>query len=516
MENRRRHLVLNTLLVAASFGLAAAAGLLRNVIIARQFGIGAQLDAYYAAFKLPDFLFTIVAGGSLATAFVPIFAGLLAGGDRQAAWKLASAVTNLVAIAVSVLALLAGLLAPWLVRVLVAPGFDAPAQVETAAVMRLVLVSTLIFGVSAVQTSILHSFKHFLLPALAPAVYPLGIAAAAWWLAPRWGVRGLAAGAIIGAALHLAIKMPALLRFGFRWWPVLDVRSPAVRKVALLMGPRILDLTVFHLTVLATSNIASRISSGSVSALEWGWDAMQLPETIIGTAFGLVALPTLSDLAARGDIAGLKSTLGETLRAVLTLTVPAALGLILLGRPLLQLLYQRGAFDAGATEAVYAALRFYALGLVGHSCLELAARAFFAQQDTVTPLLIAAGAAVLHISLGLVLKTALGHGGLALADSAAISVEVLVLLLGLRRRWQGIEGWQTLQSLLRVLAATLAMGIVVCGALWLGERAGLSAFLLVAAGAAAGGLTYLVAAWALRVEGLRWTLHALVRQAKRG
>lgn len=514
MEIRRRHLVLNTLLVAASFGLAAAAGLLRNAIIARQFGIGAQLDAYYAAFKLPDFLFTIVAGGSLATAFVPIFAGLLAGGDRQAAWRLASAVTNLVAIAVSILALLAGLLAPWLVHTLVAPGFDAPAQVETVAVMRLVLISTLIFGISAVQTSILHSFKHFFLPALAPVVYPLGIAAAAWWLAPRWGVRGLAVGAVIGAALHLAIKVPALMRFGFRWWPVLELRSPAVRKVALLMGPRILDLGVFHLTVLATLNIASRIGPGSVSALEWGWDAMQLPETIIGTAFGLVALPTLSDLAARGDIEGLRGTLGETLRAVLALTVPSALGLILLGRPLLQLLYQRGAFDAGATDAVYVALRFYALGLVGHACLELAARAFFAQQDTVTPLLIAAGSAGLNIALGLVLRGVMGHGGLALANSIAISIEVLVLLLILRRRWKGIEGQQTFQSLLCVLAATLAMGIVIYGAIWFGEQSGLGAFALVATGAAAGGLTYLWVAAALRVEGLHWALYALTKSVK--
>ncbi|MBN1936584.1 MAG: murein biosynthesis integral membrane protein MurJ [Anaerolineae bacterium] len=510
MENRR-HLVLNTLLVAASFGLAAAAGLLRNAIIARQFGIGAQLDAYYAAFKLPDFLFTIVAGGSLATAFIPVFAGLLASGGRQAAWKLSSAVANLVIVLVGVLALLAGMLAPWLVRVLVAPGFDAQAQAETVTTMRLVLVSTLIFGISAVQTSILHGFKHFLFPALAPVVYPLGITAAAWWLAPHWGVRGLAVGAIIGAALHLAIKIPALLRFGFRWQPVLGLRSPAVRKVALLMGPRVLDLGIFHLTVLATSNLASRLGPGNVSALEWGWDAMQLPETIIGTAFGLVALPTLSDLAARGDINGLRGTLGETMRAVLALTVPATLGLILLGRPLLQLLYQRGAFDAAATEAVYVALRFYALGLVGHACLELAARAFFAQQDTVTPLLVAAGSAGFNIALGLALQGVMGHGGLALANSVAISVEVVALLLILRHRWKGVDGRQTLQSLLRILAATLVMGIVVYGVVWFGEQSGLGAFPLVIAGAAAGGLTYLLAALVLQVEGLRWVLQALNR-----
>jgi putative peptidoglycan lipid II flippase len=262
------------------------------------------------------------------------------------------------------------------------------------------------------------------------------------------------------------------------------------------------------LTLIATSNLASRLGPGSVSALEWGWDAMQLPETIIGTAFGLVALPTLSDLAARGDVDGLRSTLGETLRAVLALTVPAALGLILLGRPLLQILYQRGAFDAAATEAVYVAMRFYALGLVGHACLELAARAFFAQQDTVTPLLVAAASAGVNIVLGIVLRAPMGHGGLALANSLAISAEVIVLLLILRRRWRGVQGRQTFLALVRVLGATLAMGVVVYGVVRSGERSGLGPLLVTSIGAAAGGVVYLLVGLLLKVEGLRWALRA--------
>ena len=177
-------------------------------------------------------------------------------------------------------------------------------------------------------------------------------------------------------------------------------RDGTLRRVLTLMAPRILDLGVFQLTLLVTANLASRLDAGSLSALEWGWDFMQLPETVIGTAFGLVALPTLAELAARRDLGALRQTMSDTLRAILGLTIPAAAGLILLGRPLLQVLYQRGAFDAGATEAVFVAVRFYALGLVGHACLEVAARAFFAQQDTVTPLLIAAGSAAVNIAAG--------------------------------------------------------------------------------------------------------------------
>jgi putative peptidoglycan lipid II flippase len=500
---RQRHIALNTLMVGAAFALAAGAGLVRNVVIARIFGIGADLDAYYAAFKLPDLLFTIVAGGALATAFIPVFADFLAEGDNKGAWRLASAITNLVVLAVSVLAVLAALASPWLVHYLIAPGFDAAERAETVAVMRLVLISTLVFGISAVQSSVLHGYKHFLLPAIAPVLYPLGVTAGAIWLSPMWGVRGLAVGAVIGAFLHLAVKVPALIHFGFHWWPVLDFRTSAVRRVLVLMGPRVLDLGVFHLTLLATTNLASRLGPGSVSALEWGWDAMQLPETIIGTAFGLVAFPTMAELAARGDLPGLRSTLGETLRTVLTLALPAAFGLILLGRPLLELLYQRGAFDASATEAVYFALRFYALGLVGHTCLELAARAFFARKDTITPLLVATGSAAVNIGLAVLLMSPMGYGGLALANSLAVSAEVLVLLFILRRRLGGVEGRETLQALGRVALASLVMAGAVIGVLALQSQAGAGALGRVAAGGIAGVLAYIMAGLLLGVQPLQ-------------
>lgn len=484
--------------MAGCFALAAGTGLVRNIVIAQVFGIGQALDVYYAAFKLPDLLFTVVAGTALATAFIPVLADYVAAKDRAGAWRLASAVTNWVTLIISATALIVGIAAPWLTRTIIAPGFTPPQQAETAALMRLVLVSTLIFGVSAVLGSTLNGFKHFLLPALAAAVYPLGIVAGALWLAPQWGVRGLALGAVLGAVLHLAIKIPALIRYGFCWSPVLRTGDGALRRIALLMGPRVLDLGVFHLTFLATTNLASRLDAGSVSALEWGWDAMQLPETIIGTAFGLVVFPTLAELAARGDRNALRATLGESLRTVLALAVPAAFGLILLGRPLLALVYQRGAFDAAATEAVYIALRFYALGLTGHVCLELTARTFFAQKDTITPLLLAAASAGLNIALAWLLMGPLGHGGLALANSVAVTLEVLALLLILRGRLGGVEGRETLTTLARVIAASLIMSSLVMAVLRWGT--GTSPLAQVTIGGAIGAAAYLLAA---RLLGMR-------------
>lgn len=500
---RRRHLARNTLSVMVFFALAAGAALVRNVVIAQRFGVGADLDAYYASFRLPDLLFTVVAGGALATAFIPVFAELLAKGNALGAWRLAAAITNLVVLVVCGLVVVVGLLAPWLVQHLVAPGFDAAQQAETALLMRLVLISTLLFAISAVQGSVLHGFKHFLLPALAPVLYPLGIAAGALWLAPTWGVRGLAAGAVVGAFLHLVVKVPGLVHYGFRWWPVLELSNPVVRRVLVLVGPRVLDLGVFHLTMLATTNLASRLGAGSVSALEWGWHAMQLPETVIGTSLGLVAFPTMAELAARRDLDGLRRTLGETLRTVIALSAPASLALILLGRPLLELLYQRGAFDARATDAVYGALCCYALGLMGHASLELAARAFFARQDTVTPLLIASGSAALNIGLGVLLMTPLGHAGLALANSVAVSAEVLFLLLILRGRLRGVEGRQILRAFGKVLVATLLMGLAIGVGLAVSQHIGASALGTVLVAGTAGGLTYLGAAIQLRLAPLQ-------------
>ncbi len=504
-----RQIVRNTLLVAVAFGLAAIMALLRNIIIARQFGIGADLDAYYAAFKLPDLLFTVVAGGALATAFIPVFSDVLASQGRAAAWRLASDITNLVLLAVALFAGLAALLAPWLVHTLIAPGFNAAEQQETVEVMRVVLFSTLVFGISSVQGAVLNGFKHFLLPALAPVLYPVGIIFGALWLAPTYGVRGLAMGAILGAILHLSVKVPGLIYYGFRWRPVINLRSPDVRRVAVLMGPRILDLAVFHLTLLATTNLASRLQVGSVSALEWGWDAMQIPETLIGTAFGLVAFPTLAELAAHSDLPAFRRTFGETLRAILALSVPAALGLVLLGRPLLTILYQRGAFDAAATNAVYIALRFYAMGLIGHTCLELAARAFFAQQDTITPLLVATGSGVVNILLALGLMKPLGYGGLALANSLAVSAEVLVLLFILRRRYGGIEGRQILGALGRILLATIIMGIAMGGVVLAGQRFEMNDLWVVAGGAAVGVGVYVGSGLLLNLTILRQLQAAL-------
>jgi putative peptidoglycan lipid II flippase len=532
----QREINRNVMLVGAAFALAAATGLARNMVIARQFGIGADLDAYYAGFKLPDLLFTVVAGGALATAFIPLLVDFVTLGDRRGAWRFTAAVTNWAVLVTGALAAFAAVIAPWLIQTLIAPGFTPGMQAETTSVMRLVLISTVIFAISSVLGSALQGFKSFLWPALGPVLYPLGVIAGALWLAPTWGIRGLAAGAVLGSILHLGSKIPGLVRHGFRWQPSLRAEEPApgvqagravqadslpdegqsgrgpLGRLLLLIIPRVLDLGVFHLTLIVTTNLASRLGAGSVSALEWGWDAMQLPETIIGTAFGLVALPTLAEFGSQGNLVGLRRTLAESLRTVLSIATPAALALILLGRPLLQTLYQRGAFDAAATEAVYLPLSMFALGLPAHASLELAARAFFAQKDTVTPLLIAVGSAVANILLGILLMGRLGTGGLALANSLAVTGEVLVLLVVLRRRLGSVEGWQIAQILARVLLACLGMGAAMIAVLAWGRHMELTSWVLVPAAGVSGAVIYLLVGRLLGIREIDRFVGALARR----
>lgn len=445
----------------AAFAVDKVVGFVRQAVIARAFGVGADLDAYFAAFQLPDLIFTLISGGALATAFIPILSERLAHDDPAGGWRLTSAVINVVFVVVSLLSLLAALLAPLLVRAVIAPGFSPAEQQLTANLMRLVLLSTIIFSVSGIVMGVLNAHQHFLLPAVAPIFYNLGLIFGALALTSRWGTFGLVFGAIIGAAAHLLIQVPGLIRYGARYSPTLGLRNAHLWQVLRLMGPRVVALVIIKINFLVLFNLASRLGEGSVSALNFGWLLMQLPQTIIGTALGIVLFPTLSELAARGNIDGLRTTLSQALRIMVALSLPATVGLIALGVPLIQILFQRGEFDQAATLAVYGALRFWALALLGHAALEVVNRTFYAQKDTVTPLYAAAVAMVINLALALLLYRPLDAGGLALSNAVAVSGEVLLLLLIAHRRLAGVEAGRMAATLGRAILAAAVMSAAI-------------------------------------------------------
>ena len=460
-------------LVMALFVVSRVLGLVREMVISYQFGTSGDLDAYLAAFRLPDILFQIVAGGALASAFIPTFATLLARQDDKGAWRLTSAIINLVLILTSTFAALAALLAPWLVSTIIAPGFDAQRQALTADLMRLMLITPVIFGLSGVFMGILNAQQHFLLPALAPILYNLGIILGALILAPDMGVMGLAAGVVAGALGHLLVQVPGLVRFGLRYTPTLGLKEPSVREVGRLMLPRVVGLAAVQINFLVNTILASGLVPGSLTAINFAWLLMLLPQGVFAQSVATAAFPTFSTQAAKGQIAEMRSTLSATLRAILYLALPAAVGLIVLRRPLVQLIFQRGAFTETSTEMVAWALAFFALGLPAHAVVELVVRAFYALHDTKTPVMVGIGAMVLNVILSLTfiaIFEALGwmpHGGLALSNSLATTIEMTVLLGIIRRRLGGLQGKRMLPSLARIGLASLLMGAVAGALAWL-------------------------------------------------
>jgi putative peptidoglycan lipid II flippase len=332
--------------------------------------------------------------------------------------------------------------------------------------MRILLLSTIIFTASSILTGTLHAHQHFLLPALAPTMYSLGIIFGAFFLEPSLGIFGLAWGAVIGALLHLSIQIPGLIRYKIR--PRLMLRwSPSLQRVAVLMAPRFLDLLMARASIdWINSNLGSGLGEGRVSALRYAFQLMNTPWTLIGTAIGIVVFPTLAILAAKGEFKAQRSAISGALRAILTLAFPAAVALFVLGRPIIQVLFEGGEFTTESTDLVFFALQFYTVALISQSTLEVVVRAFASQKDTLTPLLVSFFTTALNIILAIWLSRplyegGLEHGGLALANGIAVGVEALIGLAILYRRWRIVDIRRILLDGGKALLAATAMGITV-------------------------------------------------------
>lgn len=464
------HVARSSLLVAAFFGLDKGLGFVRQIIIGRQFGVSAELDAFNAANNLPDLLFALISGGALALALIPVLSDVLEHQGLQPMWGLFSRIGNWAFLITGGLAVVIAVLASPIVRseLGIAPGFTPELQSLVVSLMRLNLIATLVFSLSGLGMASLQANQHFLLPALAPVLYDLGQIFGALVLAPTesiligplrlpaagLGVHGLVYGVILGACLHLAIQIPGLARFRFRWFPRLGLNDPALRQVTRLLGPRILTIGAFNLIFIVQDNLASRLGVGAVTALAFGWLIMQVPETVLGTALGTALLPTLSEHAARGDESAFQSSVTRATRILLAFSLPIAVVLGVVIRPLVQAAF---GFDAAGTDLVTWATRAYLIGLVGHSLLEVAARAFYARQDARTPLLVSLLSTVAFVGLGVSLFRTLGAPGIGLANSLAFTLEASLLLAILSRRFPAVlrQG----RVMLRVLLGSALAGM---------------------------------------------------------
>ncbi|HJW91400.1 MAG TPA: murein biosynthesis integral membrane protein MurJ [Anaerolineales bacterium] len=508
--------------VMLAFALSNLTGLVRQVLVSRAFGTGAEIDAFNAAARLPDLLFNLVAGGALASAFIPTCTGFLTREDRHGAWQLASSVVNLVILLLVGISALAAVFAPQVVRYgiyLLAPGLDPTQQALTVSLLRILLISPVIFGVSGLLMGMLNAHQVFLLPALAPTMYWLGMIFGVLALAPRWGIHGLAWGAVLGAGLHLGVQLPALGRIGGRYFATLGLRSKPVRQVARLMAPRLFGVGIVQLNFLVNTMLASAQPQGSLTALQIAWAVMTMPQVIIAQAIAIAALPTFSAQVARGRPEEMRASLAATLRGVILLSLPASLGLVLLRQPVVALLFQRGEFDAHSTDLVAWALLWYSAGLVGHALVEVLSRAFYAMQDTRTPVVIGAAAMSLNLvfSVGFsALFNRLGwfpHGGLALGNSLATALETIGLLFLMRARLKGLEGRRVLLGVGQAVIASLLMAL----GLWLwpnlvGDQ---PAWLAAGGGVALGGGVYALAVLFVGVPEARALLKWIERKLRK-
>jgi len=506
--------------VMLAFVLSNVVGLVRQILVSRAFGTSASLDAFYAAATFPDLLFNLLAGGALASAFIPTFTGFLAKEDRVDAWRLASAITNLVILALSLVSAIAAWFAPVLVTHVIfvfKPDLDPTLASLTVDLLRIILIAPAIFGFSGLVMGILNTHQKFWMPALAPVFNWVGWIIGIFLFVPGMGIRGLAWGYVLGALMHLAVQLPDLLRLEGRKYSLsFGLDNPAVREVGRLMAPRLLGVAAVQINFVINAMIASGQGEGSLSAINVARMVMTMPLFVIAQAIATAALPTFSAQVARGERDEMRFSLAATLRGVLLLSIPASLGLILLREPVTAMLFERGQFGQQSTDMVAWALLWYTAGLVGHAVVEILSRAFYALHDTQTPVSVGVAAMGLNavFSFGFAaLFSSIGwmpHGGLALANSLATALEAGTLVYFMRRRLGGIEGGHILRGVGQYSLAALAMCVSIL--IWMMFTNGMNPWLIGVGGVAVGGLVYAAGLLLLKVSEVRMLLDAVQRR----
>ena len=496
------HIARSALIIAVFFGMEKLLGFFRQLIIARQFGLTAELDVFNAANNLPDLIFGLISGGALAVAFIPVLSEYLEEKGRPEMWDLFSRVANLVFLVTAGLSIVVALLSTQLVgwNLGIAPGFNPEQQSQVVSLMRINLIATLLFSISGLVIAGLQANQHFLLPALARSMYDIGTLIGVIFLAPSTGyqigpitlpalglgIYGLAYGTVIGAILFLVIQLPGLVRYQFRWVAAINLRHPGVQKVLRLFTPRIGSMFFIYLVLIyIPDNIASRLPVGSVTALVYGWLFMQVPETLIGTAIGTALLPSISEQFVRHEKNIFTQSLNKALRVILAFTLPLSVLISFSIEPLVALF----GFDQAGTELVVWTTRAFMVGLAGHAMLEIAARGFYAHQDAITPLWTSVLMAITFTILAVTLARRLGSPGIALANSLAFTFQALLLWYLLNRRFPGVV--QVGSTLFRALLGSTAVGLAV----YLLMQLPLPSLLVALGSLVIGGLVALPFAW---------------------
>jgi len=507
------------LVVSGAFFVSRVLGWVRLVVFADVFG-AAQLDPFIAAFRIPDLIFQLVAAGALSSALIPIVASLLERDEDAHAWRVVSTVINLMLIALAVLAGVLFLLAPVVMRV-VTPGFEDEQLEQTIVLTRIMLLSPILLAMGAVATSVLNAGGRFAASAIAPIVYNLAIIGGALFLAPTFGVEGLAIGVVAGSLGHLLVQLRPLRVLGFRYERRIDREDPEARRALLLMAPRAFGLGAGQVTFIVVTALASGLFVGAVADFYYAFTLLQIPIGVIGVPLGIVLLPSLSRDAAVGRETEFARLLTRALRLVIYVMIPIAGLTAVLRRALVEILFGGGKIGDADLERIATTLLWFLTGLAAHALIAVLARAFYARQDTLTPVLAAIAAVVVNTTLAVLLVGPLGLGGLALAIAVAAWLEAFALLVILRLRIQDLRLGGLGRVALQAAVGTLVASALAFGTAALIERAiephpaALALVLEVGVATALFGLAYAAVSVVLRIPELASIFEVMVHLIRR-
>lgn len=456
------------ILVALSSLVSRLLGVLRDRILAGQFGAGPVLDSYYAAFRVPDLAFNLLVLGALSAGLIPVFTGLvkdfkgtvsnLFGLENTEAWKLINNTLNLILISLGFCSFLGIIFAEPLIKTIIAPGFSPEMQIKTAELSRIMFLSPIILAVSSIFSGVLQTFKRFFVYSLAPIFYNVGIIVGALFFVPMWGIYGLAWGVVLGALLHMSIQMPAVFTLGYKYVPILDIADRNLRKIMAMMVPRTLSLAVSQLNLVIITSIASGLDSGSLTVFNLANNLQYFPIGIFGVSFAIAAFPSLS--AAAFDNKKMVRNFSWTFRQILFFIVPSTILLLVLRAQIVRVILGSGQFSWQATILTYQTLAYFTISLFAQATAPLLIRVFYAQEDTKTPFIIGIISVVFERVIALYFAKKMGVAGLALSFSLANVLNFFLLWLCLRLRLGEMNGWKILVSALKFCVAGAVCGLV--------------------------------------------------------
>ena len=441
-------------------------GLVRDQVLAALFGAGNDMDAFVVAFRIPNLVRDLFAEGAMSAAFVPTFTQELTRRGRRDAWRLGNNVLNALLIVTAVFVVAGVVFARPLVELYAGDFASVPGKLElTVRLTRVMLPFLTMVAVAAAAMGMLNSLHHYFVPALSPAMFNVATIVGAFLLVPlmpRLGlppIMAVAFAALAGGLGQIAIQWPALRREGFRYERLFDPRDPGLRRVLILMGPGTIGLAATQVNLFVNTLLATSQGTGAASWLTYAFRLMYLPIGLFGVSIGTAVLPAVSRHATVGDTAGIRRTVSRGIAMMLMLNVPATVGLMVLATPIVQFLFERGHFLPADTAATAAALRLYAVGLIGYSAVRIASPTFYAIGESRTPAIVSVSAIAVNVIASVALVRAIGFQGLALGTSIAAIVNATLLLWLLHRRLGGMDGRRLLVTLLKVTVSSIVMAV---------------------------------------------------------